>query len=496
MSRFDRFENINGPRRLNRFAQVLLAILFIAGLNWLSFSHYTRMDITGAYSLSAESVVRLRQLRASGAEVEIFWTFSAGSTVKGEPELVARLRPLLEEYELNGRQGNERRIKVTHVDTLRDRAATDELARRFRIKDPRAVIVASGSKSRVITPAELMVADSSGAISAFKAEQVITSAIIDVTSQRSNRVVFVQGHGEMLPGNPDRDRGLSEFAGQLALRNITVDVVNLANEERLNPENTSLVIIAAPIAPFPAREVEVLRRYLEQSGRVLLLADGIHQHGLDRLLAEWGVVTDNMVVVEMAADNLAAGREILVKRFPDKCPATDMLVNLKMPLVAGTARPVRAIPELSGDPRMRYATLLATSNESWGESAYSEPRARWSYQRASDMPGPVPLAVSAERLAGDSLSINLRGGRLIVVGFGDLMVNRAFANSPGNQFLSLGLVNWCLEQDFMLAVPPQTLDRVQIPLSGEQFQRCAVVIATIPLALAMLGFVIHWRRKA
>lgn len=33
MSRFDRFENITGPRRLNRFAQFLLAILFIAGLN-------------------------------------------------------------------------------------------------------------------------------------------------------------------------------------------------------------------------------------------------------------------------------------------------------------------------------------------------------------------------------------------------------------------------------------------------------------------------------
>jgi ABC-type uncharacterized transport system involved in gliding motility auxiliary subunit len=87
------------------------------------------------------------------------------------------------------------------------------------------------------------------------------------------------------------------------------------------------------------------------------------------------------------------------------------------------------------------------------------------------------------------------GGRLIVVGSGDIFSNRRLADS-GCQALLINAVNWAVDSDTQLRFPPRLIERFQLSLSQEQLAKLRLgLLFALPGAVGLLGLLVHWTRR-
>lgn len=118
--------------------------------------------------------------------------------------------------------------------------------------------------------------------SAFDAEGQLTSAVNYVTSETTQAVYTLTGHGEeSLP---------SRLSEDLVKANLTVTDLNLLMEGSV-PEDATLVLLNAPTADLTQEEAELLQTYLEEGGHVLaLVGDSLDaMPNLESLLARAGL---------------------------------------------------------------------------------------------------------------------------------------------------------------------------------------------------------------
>ena len=118
--------------------------------------------------------------------------------------------------------------------------------------------------------------------SAFDAEGQLTSAVSYVTSDDTETVYTLSGHGES-----DLPALLSE---DLEKANLTVEALTLLTEGAV-PEDASLVLVNAPATDLAAEEVQMLEDYLTGGGHLLLLLgeEGGALPNLESLLARAGL---------------------------------------------------------------------------------------------------------------------------------------------------------------------------------------------------------------
>ena len=118
--------------------------------------------------------------------------------------------------------------------------------------------------------------------SAFDAEGQLTSAVSYVTSDDTETVYTLSGHGEA-----DLPALLSE---DLEKANLTVEALTLLTEGAV-PEDASLVLVNAPATDLAAEEVQMLEDYLTGGGHLLLLLgeEGGALPNLESLLARAGL---------------------------------------------------------------------------------------------------------------------------------------------------------------------------------------------------------------
>jgi ABC-type uncharacterized transport system involved in gliding motility auxiliary subunit len=148
-------------------------------------------------------------------------------------------------------------------------------------------------------------------------------------------------------------------------------------------------------------------------------------------------------------------------------------------------------------------TLAATSPTAWGERglrAGTIPR----YDPGIDtrpLPGMEPadrlgVAVAAERVSvRDNLPFSVRGGKLVVLGTGDLVTNARV--DRGNLAFFLNAVNWCVDRDRQLSIPPRPVERFQLSLSAADFSRLRyTLLLGLPGAALLLGLLVHWTRRS
>ena len=111
-----------------------------------------------------------------------------------------------------------------------------------------------------------------------------------------------------------------------------------------------------------------------------------------------------------------------------------------------------------------------------------------------DVRGPVPLAAVVERRASSQLGIRVPGGRLILFGSPDLFSNQR-VSSLGNVNLFFNTINWLLDWERMLVIPPRQIESYRVSLSQSDLLRVAFFYLAIPAAIALLGAIVFWVRQ-
>ena len=488
------FRSINRVRGVNRAVQIVLALALLVLLNVVSTKLYWRLDLSedNRFSLSAETRAYLKSLPRP---VEIYLT-EPGENAGPEAELVFNdLRLLLAEYdEAASRLGGQ--IQIETIDVIRQHRRATELVDRFGV-DPRqrnALIVASGERFHVVEPGLLYDMTDDGR-NLFKGERAITSALLQVTEEAQPVAYFLAGHGEMLPQEVDPLRGMSDAAAFLGERNWDVRTLQLGVRQGV-PEDAALVIVAGPQTALLPIEEAHLRTYLDSAdGRLLLLAEPLQDHGLEELLSEWGVRTDDMVIVEMDPEASLPGGDMLVSSYAAH-PITAFLRRGGFRLLLGLSRPAREDPAASPNANRTVTPLALTSAaSSWAESGYRR-RGNLRFDPESDLPAPVPVAIASERRQPTEVGVERPAGRLVVLGTSSVFSNQRL-NADANLVFFNQIVNWLADGDSeLLNIPPRAWRPVEVNLTSEQMQQMWFRLLYLPGgAFVLAGVVALVRRR-
>ncbi len=484
---------VNWYKRFNRGAQILLGILLITGINFMATRHFERFDLTHnhLYSLSPETKAEIKKMEATA---KVIVTLSNESPEEDLRLINKYVRRLLKEYEYASIVDGKQKIEVEFVDIYKEIKKADAIARTYGIDQPNVILFTSGDKRRQLLPTDI-VELREGIASAFKGEKAFTSALMEVTGNRRQKIYFLTGHGEMSLDDVDPRRGLSQLKQQLRERNFTLDTLDLALAPEV-PEEADLLVVASPQGPLMEQEVEKLRKFLgDSAGRIIVLIDPWRSHGLGDLFYEWGILTDDMLIVDTGSDYQDTNGDLLIRRFAEH-PITDILLKNQIPIIMGLTRPVRFDLGSPLDERLSTVQLMATSKNSWAERSYKQVKKLedLKYDKESDLLGPVSIAAVSERKVSSNLGISLSGGRLVTFGNSDMVANQRIG-SIGNFMLFMNTINWCLGRDRMLAIPPRPVEKYQLPVSRLEMNTIGLVLLIIPGLLAVMGIAVGWIRQ-
>jgi ABC-type uncharacterized transport system involved in gliding motility auxiliary subunit len=466
-------------------AAVLLIAALLAIVNYFGWKYHKRFDWTSSdlYTLSDKSKNVIRDLKR---DIEFIVFLPPGD------ELYQPVQELMSQY-----TAASPRVKVRYIDPQRNPVEAQQLVQQYQISGY-GVVVQSGKDRRAIPSDSLAEMDFSGmemgqapSVKGFKGEQLFTGAILQLSEGRKPKVLFTTGHGERSLDSQAPD-GLGGIQQILGADNFDVEEWSSLGKAAI-PPGTDLVVVAGPKSPFLNPELDALRVYLNDGGRLLALLEpnlgqaegsGPTPSGFERWLDQFGVRLDSDVVVDppKAIPGYTAA-SLGADEYGDH-PVTNALSQSHLPVMFSVARSVGK----GAGQGITVTELIHTSGEGWGETNLS---ALAEVERGpQDVAGPVPLGVAAE---GER---NGKKMRLVVFGDADFASNQLIQVNPPNGFLLSNALNWLVEREALLAIPPRKTEQVRLSLTKEQsWTIYGVALALLPLLAAIAGGVVWSRRR-
>jgi ABC-type uncharacterized transport system involved in gliding motility auxiliary subunit len=479
-------------RTTNLVLQAVLFVTFFVGLNYLA-SHYAwRFDLTQLrrHSLSAETKSYLAQLREP---VRVIVTLAQED--EGDPDQAAiyrDVRGLLREYIYAADAAAAGLIRVDYIDVYQRPREAEQL--NLTANTVLFLSGEQGGRRREVPLADLYRRRDRQRI-AFLGEQAFTAAILDVSSPGQKKIYFLAGHGEMDPNAVDPVRGLSELRDALRQRNYALDTLDLARARAI-PEDAAVVVSAGAQTRYESYEQETLRDYLtNRAGRmVVFFQPAINPTGLEELLNDWGILTDNVRVYDRGADGRTDNGDLILSALTPH-PATQLLIDNQLVLRFGATRAARPNPARATDPGLAVTPLVSAGPTAWGERNYQR-RSLAEFNPASDLAGPFAIVTAAERVkAKNDLRFSVPVGRIVAFGSADFAANgrlRAGANAA----IVFSTLNWLVDRDALPNVPARSVERFQLALSHDQLRNLRYTLFfAVPGAAALLGLLVYWTRR-
>lgn len=215
----------------------------------------------------------------------------------------------------------------------------------------------------------------------FDGESCITSAIDYVTSDDLPQVYMLEGHGE-----GELTDLLTE---QIGKENMELTSFSILTEGEI-PEEADCVLIYAPTSDISEDEAEILSEYVENGGKLLVIAGPSEDDDLDVLysiLEDYGVTTAEGIVVEGDSSYYAFNSPVTLLPTIQSSDITDPLIDesyyIIMPIACGL---------IIDDDADSVTELLTSSDASFSKidgfsmSTYE--------QEDDDIEGPFALAVT------------------------------------------------------------------------------------------------------
>ena len=470
---------------LNTLSILLLAALLVGLLNYLSFRHYHRADVSQSrlFDLSEKTMSVLDGLPKQ-VKVVVFF--------QQTEEIFEDVQRLLLAYSTSSP-----RVRVQYVDPDRDLARAEILAEEYGLEEMNVVIFSSGDRHVFVRSDEIYAYEKVARQGSarprsvrFNGEPAFTAAILSVLEDRRPVVCLLQGHGESIANDFEDYSGFSDMVKRLEREQLDVVTLTLGKEPMV-PEKCDVLIIPGPKKQISQPELDLLGQYLEKGGRVLLLLDAFQDAGLGPLLEDWGIRIANDVVVD--GTRTLTGRELFVNKY-GLHPVTRKLNTMSSVFYL----PRSVVPLSGGDEKdstarqtLKVTPLLHSSPHGWAEADLNENPMQFNPQR--DLPGPVSIGVAVERQPHPGLEVDLRPTRMVVIGDADFVANKKATGANVDLFLSA--VNWLIERDDAVGIAPREITYLQVKLDRHQlwvlFGTAAGLIPAIALAAGLFCYLVR-----
>lgn len=287
-------------------------------------------------------------------------------------------------------------------------------------------------------------------------------------------IVALQGHGELAidraPG------GLASLVGQLEELGYRVVTLDPRHLERL-PENTALLLIAGPQAPYSDTTEGLIQRYQEGGGAALWLLEGEVPELVRRV---YGVDLMPGIVVDAAAAQ--HGLDTPDYAVVGHLPAA--LLTMRQDQI-GLLHQARALTLAERDG-WQVRGRLQSSPLSWNETGASRGALARDAERG-EQAGPLDVGVALEHVEGASPT------RVVIIGGRQFLGNEQVGRGD-NLALATGLVRW-LTDNRALSATPGTPD-LQLRWSPRLGGLLALTLmGLLPLGYLAAGLWLRHRRR-
>lgn len=468
---------------LNTGAALLLALAITLMVNYLSFRHYYRADIsrTQLYTLSSKTTSLLESLTKPVA-VTVF--FQPGNVLYEE------IHNLLREYQFHCKK-----LNIQWVDPDRDISQTEELATKYQVTEPNVVVFDCEGRSKYVRADEIAAIDKSSGIdriTAFKGEQAFSSAIQGVVQKTVPVVYFLTGHGERDITSFDRRTGFSGAAQLVERDNIAVKPLRLSTEKQI-PANCAALIIAGASQSMSKAEEDIISTWLRRSGRLMVLTDAGQTSGLEKMLQKWGVLLRNDVVID--PDRTLSSGEIFAAAYNSKHPITAKLGNTAASFhMPRSVEPDNPRSKTASADRPTVTPLVFSSKTSWSETQLDQMPPKYD-PGTDDLRGPIPMAVAVEKGNPTGLlNMQIRPSRLVVFGDSGFVANNGLTGGDDSLFMSA--LNWLIDREQLMAIAPKVVDDTRLKLTRENLRTLFwSTVGIIPALAALLGTALWFRRR-
>src|SRR5436309_12575269 len=241
----------------NVFAQVILLLFVALMVNSLAFRHYRRWDFSRdqKYALSDKTKRFLHSIKGK-MRITVFFAPNTPIT--------ADLQNLLTEYQYAGNG----KIDVEQIDPERSLSRAKELFDKYKVVTDESLLVLDyDGRNKSVKASDMADVDQSGMafgegprVAAFKGEQAITSAMIDLVEGKKKTLGYLTGHKEPALSAPTSP--ISLLKTFIENENIKFQELNLLDQPAI-PADVNAVMIVGPQYDFSDREMILLRDFWE-----------------------------------------------------------------------------------------------------------------------------------------------------------------------------------------------------------------------------------------
>ena len=489
---------------------VIIQLLVIAGIiamvNYLSFRHFKRWDYSRnqKYALSSQTKNLLVNLQKPVKAVIFF---------SGAVEIAPDVNSLLREYEF----ASNNKFNTEVVDPFRNFTRASELQQKYKFGASENILILDyDGKSKFVNAAdmadyeqpdqmEMMMGQVQPRLKAFKGEQAITTALLELTEGKPNKIYLTTGHGEQeLDGQE-----LKVFNEGLQRQNIQAASLNLLNISGV-PEDGRCLLIAGAKHDFSELEIKLLTDFWQRKGRVFVLLNGFAETPrLFEWLAERGVIPQRDRVTRiglfMQSDpsasvpqfKKAATTQAAYVVLESNSSITRDLAGASKELL-GPTQSLRIDRTKEITDKLKIMALLDAVENSWGETDVTSGDEQAVFDKGKDNAAPLTLAVAVEQGGVADDRVKVETARLVVVGNAELLSNNGYRLSEGISLdIGINALNWLLDREQLSGIPPKEKQAIALSLNEAQLRQIALtVMAIIPGIVAFLGLLSYWQRRA
>lgn len=443
-------------------AVIFLAVLFIAVINFVGARHSKTFDFSAnrTNSLSEQSV-KLASSLQSDFVVKFFYSNSSP-----EAETNKRLfRDLIKKY-----QDVNSKIQFEFVE-MNEKA---KLAEEF-------------GATRGAGEAFIQYKDNKNRIENYT-EQDFTNAIIKVTRTIRKTVYFLEGHGERSIDDEKDEASLFGFRQLLEKNSYDVKKLSLVSVAEV-PQDTDVLMIAAPTQNFQDHEVNAIEAYLKRGGSVLVALESVSlPAGFQKIMSNVGVELENFYVFNVF--NTPMGQ----------------VVNAQSPTVAVVYSPISEITKVFGPNQM----TVFRQPRALKESAHSD-KIKVDYVVKTPESSVALKELDSSDYLGNPQSYNLvaevKGNYLdadkpfnmVVTADIDFMTN-ALLYQNLNRDLALNSVSVLAKDLDLVSITPKEITASKILLSPPEYAQffkfiVVGVFLPLPFVFMIISLVLWYRRR-
>ena len=324
------------------------------------------------------------------------------------------------------------------------------------------------------------------------AEQKMTNAMVEITTDFKPKIYFLSGHGE-LTLNEDMTILESLIKNEM----YEVETIDLLVTTQI-PEDCDTLAICAPMEDFKKLETDLIIDYIKNGGDIVFLADVQLEEkefpNIQNILDEYGIILTNGFTLEMDSNRIFLGlNETFLPSYgyhdivsKTKSEAVIMFLTIGINFAEDTK-----LKELNVENNI----MLKSSNNSWLRRDLNN----YGIDKVEgDINGPITVAaISTKTIEDRKSNLVVFGSNIFIT---DLMVPMVNEEYPAialynNRNLILDTLNYLNEREDAISIRKNKTDSDFYIMTRTENILVILIILIIPVVIITIGVIVWYKRK-